>query len=79
MTTIATPPILNPKPQVVVRLGYLDKKWYVCHARSYQNAIVSKVNGKPTRKEAEMLAGEYGFEVVLHLHDPAQFDDSEGD
>jgi hypothetical protein len=62
------------RTQVVVRYVEVLGLWYVCHARSYQNAIPATCNGRDTRRAAEILAGEYGFEVVLHLNDPAQYE-----
>jgi hypothetical protein len=66
---------VNTKPEAVVRFSFLDRLWYVCHARSYQNAIRYPANGKQTRAEAVVLAEANGFTVVRHADDNAQKSD----
>lgn len=55
---------------VVIR--HVAGRWYVCHARSYQNAIGSGINGTATRDEAVKLAESFGFRVVHHENDQLQ-------
>lgn len=60
------------KPLAVIRRGFIDGRWYVCHAVTYQNAIRHPTNGTTTRAAAVVLAESAGFEVQRHDTDPAQ-------
>lgn len=55
---------------VVIR--YIQGKWWIAHAASYQNAFSSSVNGFETRDEAVQFAEDNDCEVFRHEHDQAQ-------
>lgn len=60
------------KPEVVAR--YIDSlgNWWLCHARSYQNAFGSAVNGFPTREAAQSFAESNGCVFTFHEFDQLQ-------
>lgn len=55
---------------VVIR--FHSGKFYICHAKSYQNAFRSSVNGFDTREEAEEFAENHDCEVHWHDYDILQ-------
>ncbi|MFK5950543.1 MAG: hypothetical protein QM500_17455 [Methylococcales bacterium] len=58
--------------KVVARWVPIFSKWYICHAKSYQNAFGRKVNGFDTRGEAIEFAGQNGCEIEWHQRDDLQ-------
>ncbi|MFG1487615.1 helix-turn-helix transcriptional regulator [Oceanospirillum sp. HFRX-1_2] len=58
--------------KLVVRSCWLDGKFYLCHAASYQNAFHSPPNGFITRAEAEKFARDKGFKISYDHLDPLQ-------
>ncbi|MGF6604608.1 hypothetical protein P3T23_009364 [Paraburkholderia sp. GAS448] len=51
---------------VVARYVDMDRKWYLCHAASYQNAFRKEVNGFGTRGEAVRFAEQAGCAIEYH-------------
>ena len=58
---------------VVARYSWLDNKWYLAHANSYQNAYGSGINGFEKRTDAILFAAEKGCLFEFHNYDPLQF------
>lgn len=52
---------------VVVR--YIQGKWRIAHALSYQNAFANSVNGFETREDAVEFAEDHDCEVFYHEYD----------
>ena len=42
--------------QVITKQNHLDGLWYICHARSHQNAFKRSVNGFRVRADAVEFA-----------------------
>lgn len=63
---------MKRKTKVVIRMLAIFKKWYICHATSYQNAFSSDVNGFDTRQEAYDYAISNGCKVMYHPNDQFQ-------
>lgn len=57
---------------VVIRWIDIFNKWYICHAKSYQNAFRKDVNGFDTRGEAVIFAENHDCNVVFYDTDPLQ-------
>ena len=57
---------------VVVRYFSQDKKFYICHEKSYQSAFRNSVNGFDTRQEAIDFAEDHDCEVTWHDYDILQ-------
>lgn len=57
---------------VVVRFCGIFNKWYICHAKSYQNAFGSKVNGFVERDDAISFAEKNKCTIDHHKDDLAQ-------
>lgn len=57
---------------VVIRYSPTFKRWYVCHAKSYQNAFPSQVNGFLTWGGAVHLALENDCVIEYHADDQLQ-------
>ncbi|MGB0662826.1 MAG: hypothetical protein ACPGMR_03450 [Pontibacterium sp.] len=55
---------------VVIR--YIQNKWRIAHAGSYQNAFRNNVNCFETREDAVEFAEEHDCEVFYHEHDQLQ-------
>lgn len=58
------------KIPVVIR--FFQNKYYIVHARSYQNAFRREVNGYDTREEAVIFATNNGCAVIHHSSDRLQ-------
>jgi hypothetical protein len=52
---------------VVIR--YIQTKWRIAHAGSYQNAFSNSINGFKTREDAVEFAENHDCEVFYHEHD----------
>lgn len=61
------------KYKLVARYSGSCRLWYLCHARSYQNAYRSGVNGFKSRQEAIVFAEKEGHELEYHEYDPQQY------
>jgi len=55
---------------VVVR--YIQNKWRIANAGSYQNAFSSSVNSFENREDAVEFAEDHDCEVFYHEHDQLQ-------
>lgn len=55
---------------VVIR--YIQNKWRIAHAGSYQNAFSNRVNGFENREDAIEFAEDHDCEVFYHQHDQLQ-------
>lgn len=58
--------------KVVIRWSPLFRKWYICHAASYQNAFRNESNGYADREDAADFARQQGCEVVFYEYDQLQ-------
>lgn len=57
---------------VVVRYFSGEGKWFICHAKSYQNAFRKGVNGFKTRDNAVRFAENNKCQVTWHYFDILQ-------
>lgn len=55
---------------VVIR--YIQNKWRIYHAKSYQNAFINSVNSFENRMDAVEFAEDNDCEVFYHEHDQMQ-------
>lgn len=62
----------RPLDRLVIRWIPQFGRWYLCHAKSYQNAFGKDVNGFKTRGEAAEFAKSEGCEIEKHEYDPLQ-------
>lgn len=58
------------KVYVVVR--YIQSKWRIVHAESYQSVFRSSVNSFENRQDAIKFAQDHGCEVLYYEYDPLQ-------
>lgn len=58
--------------RLVIRWIPQFSRWYLCHAKSYQNAFGKDVGGFKTRGDAAEFARSKGFEIEKHEHDQLQ-------
>lgn len=57
---------------VPVVIRYIQNKWRIAHARSYQNAFRNSVNGFENREDAVEFAEDHDCEVFYHECDQLQ-------
>ncbi|WP_415912363.1 hypothetical protein [Neptuniibacter sp. QD37_11] len=57
---------------VPVVIRYIQNKWCIAHAGSYQNAFGNSVNSFDTREDAVEFAENHDCEVFYHEHDQLQ-------
>lgn len=57
---------------VPVVIRYIQNKWRIAHARSYQNAFRNSVNSFENREDAVEFAEEHGCQVFYHEYDELQ-------
>lgn len=60
------------KQDIPVVIRYIQNKWCIAHAGSYQNAFSNNVNRFETREDAVEFAEDHDCEVFYHGHDQLQ-------
>lgn len=65
-------PLRDEPSPVVIRFSWLERKWYIAFAGSYQNAYRATHNSFDSRTYGELEAMRRGHVVHYHPHDPLQ-------
>ncbi|EGG93545.1 hypothetical protein IMCC1989_1087 [gamma proteobacterium IMCC1989] len=60
------------KASVEVVIRFVQNKWWISHAKSYQNAFGRNVNGFEYREDAVEFAQKNDCTVVFHNFDQLQ-------